>query len=40
MIIYLAVAMIILYRTELEEGADEYQSSVCFFVFKAPMTKL
>lgn len=25
---------------ELEAQADEYQSSVCFFVFKAPLTKL
>ena len=40
MIVYLVVATILLYKEELEENADEYQSSVCFFVFKAPLQKL
>lgn len=40
MIIYLVVAMIEIHEPELEEFADEYQSSVCFFVFKAPIRKL
>ena len=40
MIIYLVVAMIKIHEPELEEYADEYQSSVCFFVFKAPIRKL
>jgi len=40
MIVYLCVAMIKLYEEELEENAEEMQSSVCFFVFKAPLKKL
>lgn len=38
--IYIIVATIQVYRDELEEHVDEYQSSVCFFVFKAPLKKL
>ena len=40
MIVYLVVATIILYKDELYENVDEFQSSVCFFVFKAPLLKL
>ena len=39
-IIYLICACILFYKEELIENADEYQSSVCFFVFKAPLIKL
>ena len=39
-IIYLVVAIMLEYREELEDNADEYQSSVCFFVFKSPLLKL
>ena len=39
-IIYLVVATILEHKEELEENAEEYQSSVCFFVFKPPLTKL
>ena len=39
-IVYLVVSTIILYKEELFENAEEFQSSVCFFVFKAPLTKL
>ena len=39
-IVYFAVAMLKLYQEELEENAEEYQSSVCFFVFKAPLNRL
>ena len=40
MIVYLVVATIMLYKDELYENVDEFQSSVCFFVFKAPLVKL
>ena len=40
MIVYLVVATIILYKDELYDNVDEFQSSVCFFVFKAPLVKL
>ena len=40
MIVYLVVATIMLYRDELYDNVNEFQSSVCFFVFKAPLTKL
>ena len=40
LMIYIIVATIQVYRDELEEHVDEYQSSVCFFVFKAPLKKL
>ena len=39
-IVYLAVAMIKLHEAELMENVEEYQSSVCFFVLKAPLLKL
>lgn len=38
--IYLVCAVILAYKGELEANAEEYQSSVCFFVFKSPLTKL
>ena len=40
LMIYIIVATIMVYRDELEENSEEYQSSVCFFVFKAPLKKL
>jgi len=40
LMIYIIVATIMVYRDELEEHSEEYQSSVCFFVFKAPLKKL
>ena len=40
MIVYLVCACILAHRDELEENVDEYQSSVCFFVFKSPLLKL
>ena len=40
MIIYLTVAVILMYKEELYEHSEEYQSSVCFFVFKAPLEKI
>ena len=40
MIIYLICACILIYKEELYENAEEFQSSVCFFVFKAPLLKL
>ena len=40
MITYLVCACILAYQNELEENAEEFQSSVCFFVFKAPLVKL
>ena len=39
-IVYLSVAVILEYRGELEENVDEFQSSVCFFVFKSPLDRL
>ena len=40
LMIYIVVAVIQLYKAELYDNVDEYQSSVCFFVFKAPILKL
>ena len=39
-IVYLMCACILAYRDEIFANYDEFQSSVCFFVFKSPLTKL
>ena len=39
-IVYLVCATILAHSDLIYEHADEYQSSVCFFVFKAPLQRL